>query len=77
MGASQSELEREEGREDCGREGKLGKCLFWNQMIKLVPESLWRGYRALPGRVARKRPWTQLQPPRGAEVSSGGGRGTY
>lgn len=21
-------------------EGKWGKCLFWNQMIKLVPESL-------------------------------------
>lgn len=40
MGTEQNQPKREEGREDGRREGKLGKHLFWNQMIKRVPESL-------------------------------------
>lgn len=40
LGTEQNQPKWEEGREDSRREGKLGKHLFWNQTIKLVPESL-------------------------------------
>lgn len=46
---------RREGKS--GREGKLGKCLFWNRMIKLVPESLRHGYRELRSRDGPEVPW--------------------